>query len=85
MFCDFRELILYLGLYINTELFSSVSEFSGFPIPLDIFRVGLPVMFQVIGVFIQPLFDPGVIVAAAIGILLSPAPIVLCFQGLFTG
>jgi hypothetical protein len=81
---DFGELILYLGLYINIELFPSVSELSGFPIPLDIFRVRLAIMGKVIGVLIQPLFDAGVIVLAAIGILLCPARIVFGFQGFFT-
>jgi len=85
LFCYFRELILYLGLYINAELFPSVSEFSGFPIPLDIFRVALAIMVQVIGVLLQPLLNAGVIVSAAIGIFLSPARIVFCFEGFFTG
>jgi hypothetical protein len=85
LLCDFWDLILYLGLYINTELFSSVSESSGFPILLDIFGVVLPVTLQVMGVFIEPFFDSGVVLAAVIRIFLSPAGIVFCFQGFFTG
>jgi hypothetical protein len=84
LLCDFRDLILYLGLYIKTELFPSISQLLGFPILLDIFGVALPVTLQVMGVFIEPFFDSGVVLAAAIGIFLSPACIVFCFQGFFT-
>ena len=63
------------------ELFPSISEFLGLPILLDIFRMTLPVLRQVVRVLIQPFFDAGVIVLAAIGILPSPARIVLGFAG----
>jgi hypothetical protein len=85
LLCDFRDLILYLGLYIKMEFFSSISPPLGFPILLDIFGVALPVTLQIMGVFIEPFFDSGVVLAAAIGIFLSPAGIVFYFQGFFTG
>jgi hypothetical protein len=82
---DFRELILYLGLYIHTDLFPSVQEPSGFPIFLDIFRMALPVLLQVVRVLAQPFFHPGVIVLAAVGIFSSPVGIVLGLERFFTG
>jgi hypothetical protein len=85
LFRDFGELILYLGLYIKMEPFSSIPQHLGFPVLLDVLGVALPVPLQITRVLLDPLFDPGVVVATAIGVFLPPPGIVLCFEGFFTG
>jgi len=45
LFCDFGELILYLGLYIKMKFFSSIPQPLGFPVLLGVLGVALPVLF----------------------------------------
>jgi hypothetical protein len=78
-------LSLYLGLYIKMDLFPSISMFLGLAILLEVFRITLPILRQVMGVLAQPFFDPGVIVLATIGIVPSPTPIVLSFASFLAG
>jgi hypothetical protein len=85
LFCDFRELILYLGLYIKMDLFPSISVFLGLAVLPDVFGVTLPVLLQVVRVPAQPFFDARIIMLAAVGVFPSPAGIGLSFAGLFTG
>jgi len=85
LFSDFGELIPYLGLYINTDLFPSIPKPSGFPILLDIFRMALPVLLQVVRVLAQPFFDARIIMLAAVRVFSPPAGIDLSFAGFFTG
>jgi hypothetical protein len=82
---DFRELIIYLGLYAKMDLFSSITVLLGLAVLLDVFGVSLPVLFQVTGVLGQPFFDALIIILAAVGILPSPVGIGLNFAGFFTG
>jgi hypothetical protein len=82
---DFPELILYLGLYINTDLFPSVPEFSSLPIFLDVFGVTLPVLLQVVRVLAQPFLDARIIMPAAVRVFPSPTGIGLGFTGFLTG
>jgi hypothetical protein len=85
LFCDFRELILYLGLYIKMDLFSSIAVLLGLAVFLDVFGVTLPVLLQVVRTLAQPFFHPGIIVLAAVGVFLSPTGIGLGFTGFLTG
>jgi hypothetical protein len=80
LFCDFRELILYLGLYIKMELFSSIPQHLGFPVFLDVLGMALPVPLEVARMLIQPFFDSGVVRVAAVGIFLPPPEIILYFE-----
>jgi hypothetical protein len=83
--CDFRELILYLGLYIKIDLFSSIPALLGLKVLADVFRVFLPVPLQVAGVLAQPCFDALIIVLAALGIPPSPAGVGVSLAGFLTG
>jgi hypothetical protein len=82
---DFGHLILYLGLYIDTDLFLTVSEPSGFPVSLDILRVVLPIALQVMGMMGEPFFHAGVVVPVVVRIIPSPAGIVFGLACFFTG
>jgi hypothetical protein len=85
LFCDFRELILYLGLYIKMDLFSSIAVLLGLAVFLDVFGVTLPILFQVVRVVAQPFFDARIIMLAAVGVFPSPTGIGFSFAGFFTG
>jgi hypothetical protein len=85
LFCDFRELILYVGLYIKMDLFSSIAVLLGLAVFLDVSGVTLPVLLQVVRVLAQPFFDARIIMLAAVGVFPSPAGIGFSFAGFFTG
>jgi hypothetical protein len=85
LFCDFRELILYLGLYIKMDHFSSIAVLLALAVLLDVFGVTLPVLLQVVRMLAQPFFHSGIIILAAVGVFPSPAGIVLGLEGFFTG
>jgi hypothetical protein len=79
----FRELILYLGLYIKKDFFSSIPVLLGVSILLKIFRMPLAILLQIAGVLAKPFFHPGVIVLAAVRIFPPPAGIVLSLECFF--
>jgi hypothetical protein len=85
LFYEFGELILYLGLYIKKELFSSVPQPLGLPVLLNIFGMAFSVPLQIARMVIKPLFDPRVVITATVGIFLSPSRIVFGLAGFFTG
>lgn len=85
MFYEFGELILYLGLYIKKELFSSVPQPLGVPVLLNISGMVFSVPLQIARMLIKPLFDPRVVIPATVGIFLSPSRIVFCFESFLTG
>jgi len=72
-------------LYIKKEFFPSIPQPLGVPVLVNIFGMVLAVLLQVARMVIKPLFDPRVVILATVGIFLSPARIVFCFERFFTG
>jgi hypothetical protein len=65
------------------ELFPPIPDSLGITVLFHIFRMGLSVMFEISGVLIKPLFEPGVIIAEIVRITSSPACIVFRLMGFF--
>ena len=62
----------------------SVPALLGVPVLLDILQMILAVSFQVFGILIEPRLDARIIVSGVMGIVLTPAGIIVPLEGPLT-
>jgi len=77
LFNDFGRLPFELGLYIKMKPPLSVPELLGTAVLVDIGRMGLSVMPEIVWMEIEPGLNPWVIATTAIGVVLPPSGIVV--------